>query len=134
MTERAEDEEGYWEAMGGRERSFRNELLNLKPVNIFQPVKAVITVVAESSSFQLLAGMNSPVSPSIHTAPPPSITPAANQEESLGRDAVAQLSSKEAGKSEHLSCSFGVTGIRLIYRTCVRAGGQQIIKILLVQP
>lgn len=37
---REEEEEGYWEAMG--EGSFRNELLNLKPVNTFQPVKAVI--------------------------------------------------------------------------------------------
>ena len=53
-----EGREGYWEAMaeGGREGSFRNELLNLKPVDTFQPVKAVIqiTVLATvSSSWQV---------------------------------------------------------------------------------
>lgn len=49
-----EEEEGYWEAMG--EGSFRNELLNLKPVNTFQPVKAVIQITvlaAVSSSWQV---------------------------------------------------------------------------------
>lgn len=47
---------------------------------------------------------------------------------------VPQLSIKEDEESEQLLYSFSVTGIRFIYRTCVRVDGRKIIKIPIVQP
>lgn len=93
-----------WGREGGREGSFRNELLNLKPVNTFQPVKAVIqiTVLAASSSLQLLAGMNSLVSPSIH----PSIRHSSSElGEHLWQRRGCTTPGKEDGESERLTCS-----------------------------
>lgn len=99
---RREEEEGYWEAMG--EGSFRNEWLNLKPVDTFQPVKADIQITvlaAVCSSWQVWT-----LHPSLHP---------------ILRTSVAA----EAWQKSNTQLSI-VVSIRLIYRTCVRADYEDI--------